>query len=250
MLRFQSALQVQNIPDEALENNFEVVCPTLYLNSNNMPKETGSWGSFDGFINNIKAGASNMFYGYTPIVEEIVFGVRNFGTNSRRVRTGWCNVPDDIQNYTDVTITFFCSFGMLIQYYLDTWKKLIFYDDGEYYNPMYYYKKNIEVYFYGPGAVGTSATSAAHYTLWGCFPYAQDTYKLLYSEDPKRIRLMARFKMDKIVLDEGMRTKAIIEELAGAPLEIGTRIIGTAVNGIADAIFGTEAQYSVKGTYS
>lgn len=224
MLRFQSQLQIDNIADEQLDNQFEVVMPTLYLNGK-QKKTDNSWTSLSGIWDNVTGAASNAYNAYTPIVEEIVFGVRNFGTNSRRVRTGWCNVPDDIQNYQDVSITFFCSSGMLIQYYLDSWKKLIFDDDGEYYNPMSVYKKDIEVYFFGPGNIGVGSLSVAHYTLKGCFPYYQDTYKLEYTEDPKRLRLMAKFKMDKIVFDSTLKNKAIVSELVSSPLSIGDKLI-------------------------
>lgn len=229
MLRFQSQLQIDSLPDEQIENQFEVIMPTLYLNDDNARQALdGKWTTVSGIWNNIKSAASNALYSYTPIVEEITFGVRNFGTNTRRVRTGWCNVPDDIQNYTDVNITFFCSSGMLVQYYLESWKKLIFDDAGEYYNPMRMYKKDIEVYFTGPGAINTSWTSSAHYSLKGCFPYEQDTYKLAYTNDPKRLTLTARFKMDKIVFDSDMKTKAIVTELATSPLSIA----GKALDGL------------------
>ena len=72
--------------------------PTLYLNGK-QKKTDNSWTSLSGIWDNVTGAVSNAYNAYTPIVEEIVFGVRNFGTNSRRVRTGWCNVPDDIQNY-------------------------------------------------------------------------------------------------------------------------------------------------------
>lgn len=224
MLRFQSQLQVDSIPDEQLNNNFEVVMPTLYLN-NTYQNTDNDWTSLKGAWNNISGGISNAFSAYTPIVENIVFGVRNFGTSTRRVRTGWCNIPDDIQNYQDVSITFFCSSGMLTQYYLESWKKLIFNDEGEYYYPMKFYKKDIEIYFTGPGAVNTPWTSTAHYTLKGCFPYLQDSYKLEYTMDPKRLTLTAKFKMDKVVFDSAMKNKAIAMELVGSPMSVGDRII-------------------------
>lgn len=234
MLRYQSQLQIDSIPDEQLDNMFEVVMPALYLNNSKKESEGGIWST-------VKTFATNAFNVYNPIVEEISFGVRDFGTNTRRVRTGWCNVPDDIQNYKDVSITFFCSSGMLTQYYLETWKKLVFDDEGEYYNPMSVYKKDIEVFFTGPGGVNTSWTSTAHYTLKGCFPYSQDPYKLQYTADPKRLTLTARFKMDKIVFDADMKTKAIAMELVSNP----SSIIGKAV----DQIFADEGAYSAHAIY-
>lgn len=218
MLRFQSQLEIDALPDEQIDSQFEVVMPTLYLNNDHTERKgNGSWTSWEGIKSKVSAAASNFFYGYTPIVEEINFGVRNFGANTRRVRTGWCNVPDDIKNYSDVSITFFCSSGMIIQYYLEAWKKLIFDDDGEFYYPMDTYKKDIEVYFYGPGNIGLSVGAAAHYTLKGCFPFEQDNYKLAYTMDPKRLTLTARFKMDRIVFDESMKVKALAAELITSP---------------------------------
>ena len=38
----------------------------------------------------------------------------------------------------------FCSAGMMTQYYLETWKRLVFNPYGEYYNPGNIYKKNID----------------------------------------------------------------------------------------------------------
>lgn len=243
MLRFQSAIQIESLPDEQIDSQFEVMMPTLYLSEEQRSTAlSGSWTSASGIWNNITTLGANMVSAYTPIVEEISFGVRNFGTNTRRVRTGWCNVPDDIKNYQDVSITFFCSSGMLIQYYLEAWKRLIFNDKGEYYNPMRMYKKDIEVYFYGPGNInlGVGGLAAAHYTLKGCFPYLQDDYRLKYSMDPKRLTLTAKFRMDAIVFDKQLKTKSMIAEMVTSPSSILTQALdgftlkGDSVTNIAD----------------
>ena len=87
-LRFQSQLLIDSIPDPQLDNAFEVVMPTLRLDHNGLTKA--------GFLNSL-AG-----YDYTPMVENISFGTMSFGSEARRVRTGWINVPNDINNYEEV----------------------------------------------------------------------------------------------------------------------------------------------------
>lgn len=211
-LRFQSQLLIDCLPDEQLENQFEVIMPTLPLLSKANSGLLGAVG----------------LDSYTPIVEEITFGVKNFTTDTRRVRTGWCNVPADIENYKDIVITFFCSSGMLTQYYLAAWKSLVFDEDGEYYNPMHVYKKNIEVFFYGPGNVGAVVPPVAHYTLYGCFPYSQDLYKLKYESEPKRLRITQSFKCDKIVADYSLAKSSIIAETVTSP----TSIVDKAITGL------------------
>ena len=54
---------------------------------------------------------------------------------------GWLNVPSDIENWHDVAITMFCPASMATHMYLNTWKRMIFNRDGEYYNSMSVYKK-------------------------------------------------------------------------------------------------------------
>lgn len=225
-LRFQSQLLIDSLPDEQLENQFEVIMPTLSL----LNKEDSN--AFMSFTN---------LDSYTPIVEEITFGVKNFTTDTRRVRTGWCNVPADIENYKDVIITFFCSSGMLTQYYLAAWKSLIFDEDGEYYNPMQTYKKNIEVFFYGPGNVGAVVPPVAHYTLYGCFPYSQDIYKLRYESEPKRLRLTQYFKCDKIVADSNLAKSSIIAETITSP----TSLVDKAITSLT----GSTEEYNFKNVY-
>lgn len=235
MLRFQSQLQVSALADEAIDSSFEVVMPTLSLYNNGPMDDT--WGTLMGLTNNL--GITS----YTPIVEQITFGMRNFKTNTRRVRTGWCNVPEDIDNYHDVVITMFCSTGMLTQYYLNAWKRLMFDSNGEYYNPMTVYKKNIHLYIHGAGNIGVSAmgTSSAHYILKGCFPYRQDDYKYQYSDNPKRVTITANFKVDKVVMDTSYKTAALAVETITSPTSI--------VDRATSALFSSADDYKVLNTY-
>lgn len=233
-LRFQSQLNIDLIPDSQTQDQFEVQMPALTLTSNG----DTSWTSLKGIANNVSGGS------YSPIVEEITFGVRNFKSDTRRVRTGWCNVPSDIENYQDVSITMFCSSGMLTQYYLDTWKSLVYNEAGEYYNTMAYYKKNIEVYFYGPADLGVSLSPIAHITLMGCWPSKQDNYKLMYDDNPKRLRILQIFKCDKIVVDQSYKLSSIIKELVTAPSSLVDNTISAISNSISPV-----SEYNVENTY-
>lgn len=224
------------LPDEQIENQFEVIMPTLPL--------TGQYqsGKDANIVSKALTGISNAMTSYTPIVEEITFTPRNFKTTTRRVRTGWCNVPEDIENYGDVSITMFCSSGMLTQYYLNAWKNLVFDQDGEYYNPMSVYKKNIEVFFFGPGNVGAVVPPVAHFTLVGCFPYNQDTYKLSYKDNPQRLRLTQKFKVDLIRADQTYAKSSIIAEMVTSP----TSLIDKAITSLSSSA----SEYSTLDTYS
>lgn len=73
-LRFQSALNIENLPDEQIDNQFEVIMPTLNLEH----RHEGS-----GWFTKLTSAVINSINEYTPIVEEIVFGVRNFKQNTR-----------------------------------------------------------------------------------------------------------------------------------------------------------------------
>lgn len=221
-LRLQSQLTLDSLSDPQIESAFEVVMPTLKIGSTEESTKTDLFGIDMG---NILAELSGK--DYTPIVEAINFGTMGFGSAERRVRTGWLNIPDDIKNYPEVSITMYCSNGMLTQYYLETWKRLVFNPDGEYYNQANVYKKNIEVYFYGAGNIGVGMPLAAHYTLVGCFPTQQKEYSLQYSGSPKRLRLTQKFKMDKIIFDMSLSKSSIIEELVSAPLTIADRAISS-----------------------
>jgi hypothetical protein len=233
-LRFQSAIQVAALPDEQIDNQFEVIMPTLNLVDYDANESICN--SNTGLI------SPTGIFTYTPIVEEITFGTRNFKTATRRVRTGWCNLPDDTENWKDVSITMFCSAGMLTQYYLNAWKALVFNTNGEYFNPMKVYKKNIEVFIYGPGNVGVQTLATGHYTLVGCFPYDQDNYKLRYSGDPKRITLTQRFKVDRVMFESTCAKKAVIEELVTSPLSL----MDKAVNIVMD---NSGSTYNTTKTY-
>lgn len=234
-LRFQSQLLVDAIADEQLENQFEVLMPRLDLFG-------GAKKSDGGLLSTIITGIQNTFSSYTPIVEEITFGVKNFKTQTRRVRTGWVNVPEDIEQYHDVAITMFVSSGMLTQQYLSSWKALMFNADGEYYNPMTWYKKNIEVFFWGPGNVNIPV---AHYTLAGCFPYAQEDFKLSYKSEPQRLRITQRFKVDKIITDRTTAKSSIIQELVTSPGSVVDTLISTATSKLA----GSDRDYDIKKMY-
>ena len=233
-LRFQCALMIENLPDEQLENSFEVIMPNLSLNP-----ETFSGNSI---LANLANTIVDKVSGYQPIVESIVFGVRNFGNATRRVRTGWCNIPDDILNYQDVSITMFCSSGMLTQYYLEAWKSLIFNQEGEFYYPMCHYKKNIEVFFFGPGNIGAVVPPVAHYTLQGCYPSKQEPYKLQYDSNPKRLRISCTFKIDRVVYNETLKNSSILQETVTSP----TSILDKAITMLSPGV----SSYDITKTYT
>lgn len=234
-LRFQSAAQVEALPDEAINSTFEVLMPKIDIA--NPYSSIAGGGALGGLMNMFTSGLTS----YQPVVEEIVFGVTNFKTNTRRVRTMWCNVPEDIQNYHDASITFFVSANMLTQYYLAAWRSLVYNEEGEYYNPMSVYKKNIEVFVYGPGNIGISGLAAAHFTLKGCWPASQDNYRFEYKDDPERMRITAQFKVDKVVYNGTTATTAMVTELVTSPTSIVDKAITT--------LFNEGSNYSTFDTY-
>lgn len=224
MLRFQSALSINALPDEAIDSAWEVVMPKIDIANPYSGISTNA-----SLLTKFTSGLTS----YQPIVESISFGVTNFKTQTRRVRTMWCNVPEDIENYHDVNITMFCSANMLTQYYLSAWRQLVYNSEGEYYNPMSIYKKNIEVYIYGPGNVSLDVvgiTAAAHFTLQGCFPANQQNYQLEYRDDPQRLRITATFKVDKVVYDGSSANKAMITELVTSPTSVVDKALTTLTN--------------------
>lgn len=224
--RFQSALQVANIADEMIENQFEVIMPKLNIDPNSDNAQNTSV---------IKSLFSlSLPTSYQPIVEAINFGVRNFKTTTRRIRTGWINIAEDIENYEDVALTMFCSSGLLTQYYLAAWKALIFDPVAECYNPCTYYKKDIHVFFYGPGGVASDTTATGHMTLHGCFPYKQDKFKLQYASEPQRLRITQTFKVDKVTFDTTTAKSSIVQELLTSPLSILDGITTDFTNNYAD----------------
>lgn len=205
-LRFASQLCIDNLPDEQLNNEFEVIMPSLDL----YPDKTR-----DTFF-------TQTLYSYQPIVEEIVFGHRNFILDTRRVRTGWFGVPADIEQYHAAKITMFCSASMETKYYLEAWRKLIFNDEGEYYYPFSKYKKNIEVYFYGPGGnLGDLiGLQKCHITLQGCFPYQEKDWEFEYTDDPKRFRLLAMFNVDNVKIDTSVAKAAMNSTMITSPTSL------------------------------
>ena len=234
-LRFQTAPQVQALPDEAIDSTFECIMPKIDIA--NPYGNLASNGALGAVMNMFTSALTT----YQPIVEEIVFGVTNFKTNTRRVRTMWCNVPEDIQNYHDASITFFVSANMLTQYYLAAWRSLVYNEEGEYYNPMSVYKKNIEVFVYGPGNIGISGIAAAHFTLKGCWPATQDNYRFEYKDEPQRMRITAQFKVDKVVYNGMTARTAMVAELATSP----TSILDKATT----LLFNESSNYSTFDTY-
>jgi hypothetical protein len=247
MLRFQSHLQIDNLPDEQLQNQFEVIMPTLNLSDDTFSSSIGQRDDHGNPIGLLGKAAdfvvntANAMTSYTPIVEEIVFGTRAFKTETRRLRTGWINIPSDIENYHDVSITMFCSAGMLTQLYLAKWKGLIFNEEGEYFYPMNNYKKNIEVFFYGPGNIIGAMEPVAHWTLKGCFPTLQQDFKLSYDKN-ERLRMTQTFKVDKVVSKAATAKKAITAELVTSPTSV--------VDALTNKVFGKgTSTYSVEDTY-
>lgn len=235
-LRFQSALTVDCLPDPAIDNSWEVIMPKLNIMN---------YGA-----NNIDAGFLSKFAtaaglgSYQPIVEGISFGTLKFKTDTRRIRTGWVNIPSDIDNWDEVNITMYVSAGMLTQAYLAAWRGLVFNRDGEYYNSMCNYKRNIEVYFYGPGNIGTVLPAAMHFTIVGAFPTVQDQYKLDYKDSPKRITINQRFKCDKVVYNQMNVNSSIITETATNPYSL----VDKAITGIMQQDYSV-SNYDIEKTY-
>lgn len=234
-LRFQSQMEVSGLPDEAINSTWEVLMPKIDIS------DPYSSIAGNGGIGAVMSLFTSSLTTYQPVVEQISFGVTNFKPQTRRVRTMWCNVPEDIENYHDVNITMFCSAGMLTQYYMAAWRSLVYNAEGEYYNPMSVYKKNIEVFIYGPGNVGITGLAMAHFTLQGCWPVSQDDYKLEYSDNPKRLTITAKFKVDKVVYAGSEANKAMVTELITSPTSIVDKAITT--------LFNESSNYNVYDTY-
>jgi len=205
-LRFASQLCIDNLPDEQLNNEFEVIMPALDID----PKSERTYLFGQGL------------FSYQPIVEEIIFGFKNFLIDTRRIRTGWFGVPKDIEQFHQAKITMFCSAAMETQYYLDAWRRLIFNEEGEYYYTFSNYKKNIEIYFYGPGgnAGNLLGLQKCHITLQGCFPYNEKDWEFEYTDDPKRFRILAMFNVDNVVVDTSVARRAMYEERLTSPTSL------------------------------
>ena len=224
-LRFASQLCIDNLPDEQLNDQFEVIMPALSLDAD-------SKASFFG----------QKLYSYQPIVEEITFGHRNFALDTRRVRTGWFGVPKDIERYHEAKITMFCPASMDTKYYLEAWRKLIFNDEGEYYYSFNNYKKNIDIYIYGPGSnLGNLlGLQKCHITLQGCFPYSEKDWEFEYSDDPKRFRVLATFNVDNVKIDTTVAKQAMLEGMITSP----TSMLDKALSAITSS-----TTYSIGETY-
>lgn len=227
MLRFQTGLQVDYIADEATDDRFEVIMPKLDLlnyssnrascNCSCSSLSLGSlWDKFSSIV-----GLTS----YQPIVEEISFRPLAFKSETRRVRTGYYNVPSDIEPYGDVSITMFCDANMLTQYYLSAWRAVMFNQTGEFYYPASLYKKNIDVYIYGPGNIQAEVLATCHFILMGCYPSSQDNYKFRYSMDPKRLTITQTFKVDKVVFDDVNAYSSIIQNTVTSPSSLVDRAI-------------------------
>lgn len=246
MLRFQSQVQIDNLPDEQIDSKWECILPSIELDS-----------SVGGIP-------------YTPIVEEIVFRGTSFDNEEFRVATRFYNAPTDRQSFGECTMTLFCEQGMLPVYYLQSWRNLIFDPMHQFYycnvsanadknsslnilssnaansnqymkpksesgyknqiNAISNWKKNIEIYFYGVGSV----TPIAHATLYNAYPVSQGEFSLQYSLQPKRFRINCTFRYDNIIWDSSYRNTAIISSLlAGNP--IGT-LMDQGINALSNAI--------------
>lgn len=214
-MRFQTAFQVQNLPDEQNDNSFEIILPRLDLSECFDPAytETASYvEDTNTFITRVQ-GSSGAAYMYTPIVEKIEFTPQGFKTEKRRIRSQYINFVVDLEEMHTATMTLFCSQNMLTQYYLEAWKNKIYNKAGEYFNPVTYYKKDIEIYFYGAGNLGVSEVSAAaHFTMKGAFPISQGKYHLEYSDKPKRLVVDVTFAFDKLVTDTTLAKKGVWTE--------------------------------------
>lgn len=233
-LRFTSQLMIDNLPDEQIENQFEVIMPAINIVSREKKYEYGGVNKLVGFF-------ANKAFNYQPIVEEITFGHRNFQIDTRRIRTGWFGVPNDIEKFHDVKITMFCPATMETQYYLEAWRKLIFNDEGEYYYSFNNYKKNIDVYIYGPGGSTINAlgwTNTCHLTLQGCFPFAEKDFEFEYTDDPKRFRILATFNVDNIKVDTSVAKRSVLEGIVTSPSSLFDK-----------ALSGDSSTYSIGETY-
>lgn len=221
-LRFQSQLQLDLLPDEAIDNRFEVIMPSIQLiNTDRLVTNTkalqkkNSFTDALSFMGKVTSTISGKVTKYIPIVEEITFGQYSLKTDFTRINTFFYGYPTDKTAIKNVSITMFLDSGLLAYYYLQSWRDLIFNEEYEYYYPSINYKKDIIVLFYGAG----SALPVAKFTLKGCFPIEHTDFQLKYEEDPKRMRLKANFSVDRVEPDYKLATSAIASTLlSGNPL--------------------------------
>ena len=221
-LRFQSQLQLDLLPDEAVDNRFEVIMPSIQLiNTNRLVTNTkalqkaNAGNSVMSLLGRAASAISGKVTKYIPIVEEITFGQYTLSTDFTRINTFFYGYPTDKKALENVNITMFLDTGLLAYYYVQSWRDLIFNEEYEYYYPSVNYKKDIIVVFYGAG----SSLPVAKFTLKGCFPIEITKFQLKYEEDPKRLRLTSTFSVDRIEPDYTLASTAIASTLAsGNPL--------------------------------
>lgn len=223
-LRFQSQLQIDLLPDEAVENRFEVIMPSLQLisavklrKSSIKAKNLLNGGLTRAIGSVISGGALTK---YIPIVEEITFGPYNFKTDFTRINTFYFGKPVDREAIKNVTLTMFLDSGLLAWYYMQSWKDLVFNEEYEYYYPPQNYKKDVIIVVYGLGGI----TPVAQFTLKGCFPIETTPFNFTYANDnPKRLRLTCTLNVDRLDLDYNKANSAIVSTLAsGNPLGYAT----------------------------
>lgn len=245
MFRFQSALELDYISDCATDDRFEVIMPALDLIDYSKNKAScycscsalNQGSLWDKFATKLTESS------YHPIVEEITFKPLAFKSETRRVRTGYYNLPSDIEQYGDISVTMFCDANMLAQYYLTAWRSLIFNASGEFYYPATMYKKNIDVYIYGPGGLQSPDFAACHFILMGCYPSSQENYKLSYSMTPKRMTITQTFKVDKVVFDSSTARSSILTNAITSP----SSLIDTAISNL---LTNGGTAYSINNTYT
>lgn len=224
-LRFQSQLSVDMMPDEQIDNRWEVVMPKMQL-------QTGI----------------GINYPYYPIVESIHFAPLGFknSTNVRAVTT-YYNVPVDKEDAKEANITFYCDTGMLIQYYIQEWKDLIFNQEHEFYYYPWQYKRDIYVLFYGVANLAAFPTMV--YILKGCYPIMQSDFELQYTRNPKRLRITQKFNVDRVITDNKYKSRSLATTfLSGNPLGIlSDTALAEATNRAyyGTSLFGTTTAESV-----
>lgn len=204
-IRFRSQLNIDLMPDEQLDNRWEVMMPMLKI-----PMSESEFP---------KVGVTDYSgYPYMPTVEAIHFSPLGFkSTTNNRAVTNFYNVPSDKEDSRDTNITMYCDTGMIVQYYLAVWKKMVYNVEHEFYYQPWQYKKDIEVYFYGAGSVMPSA----HFTLKGCYPTVQSDFELQYSRDPKRLRITQKFNVDRVSVDTKLAAWGALSTLTnGNPLGV------------------------------
>lgn len=251
--KFQTAVQVENIADEQNDAAFEVIMPEMDLyklfpkTSNTTTTENKTDVNASDKTENSDSKPKTKYW--SPIVEEISFTPRSFKTTTGRIRSQWLNFVADLENMQNARITMFCSQNMLTEYYLLAWNNLIYNQEGEYFNGVNYYKRDIEVYLHGSAISSLTSVvvnddhtmATARFTLKGAFPIKQDSFKLKYSKDPKRLTISADFVYDRLVPDEKLAKSAIWSET----------ISTLGLSNLSDWIFGGNGtnKYNISDNY-